>query len=85
MQQTLNLDDIKPSTRVSSDDSVFQDLLRNHYGGATYGARIECFKVFSNTIFKFPHKPFIHFLWRLPMLSFNFICHGLNKTFRTAS
>ena len=67
IQQTLNLDDIKPSTRVNSDNSVFQDLL-----SGSYGDYIECFNAFPNTIFKFSPKPFKHFLCRLPMLSFNF-------------
>ena len=51
IQQTLNLDDIKPSTQISSDDSDFEELL---YGHSTHpqchgeGSYIECFKVFSS-------------------------------------
>ena len=68
IQQTLNLDDIKPSIRVSADQSVFQDLLDDNEEG-TY---IECFKVFSYIIFNFSPEPFEHFPSRLPMPSFNF-------------
>merc|ERR1712066_363629 len=34
IQQTVNLDDIKTSTKVSTDDSVFQDLLVYSYGAS---------------------------------------------------
>ena len=42
IQQTLNLDDIKPSIRVNSDESYFQGML-DYLDDGTY---IECFKVF---------------------------------------
>ena len=42
IQQSLDLDDIMPTTRVNIDDSDFQDLL--YRGGIPHGNSIECFK-----------------------------------------